>query len=392
MLHIGSGALRPGDALTSVRALARRLHIHRNTVTSAYRDPVLTKLVVRRPGNQLVVRDPQSRQAEVGNGLGEFVDSTIRAARQRGYSLKELSGRLRDRLLAAPPDHVLVLSDDVGMQVLISAELSARFSMPIHTCSAADLLADPDRLLGALLVSPPGDIPTLEAVIPAERPAISMIYSSAVDHASRIRRLDHPSLIVVASISEYFLEMARGVLAPAVAIGHSIRSLLISGGPLAALGAADLIFCEVGYPFDSGDHNILWLAIGGPRKGLPIAPRFQACDGHGACVILDRPETQPRGPIACRPASGAPGCILGAVCWRPWIDQTTTPRGYLSQVDTPFSAITARTQLCAARDPRPRLFATISFHPPVSIRSRPRSTAALGFKKHRGKLPTTRPT
>ena len=92
----------------------------------------------------------------------------------------------------------------------------------------------------------------------------------------------------------------------------------------------------VGYPFDSGDHNILWLAIGGPRKGLPIAPRFQACDGHGACVILDRPETQPRGPIACRPASGAPGCILGAVCWRPWIDQTTTPRGYLSQVDTPY--------------------------------------------------------
>ena len=93
---------------------------------------------------------------------------------------------------------------------------------------------------------------------------------------------------------------------------------------------------RVGYPFDSGDHNILWLAIGGPRKGLPIAPRFQACDGHGACVILDRPETQPRGPIACRPASGAPGCILGAVCWRPWIDQTTTPRGYLSQVDTPL--------------------------------------------------------
>ena len=99
---------------------------------------------------------------------------------------------------------------------------------------------------------------------------------------------------------------------------------------------------QVGYPFDSGDHNILWLAIGGPRKGLPIAPRFQACDGHGACVILDRPETQPRGPIACRPASGAPGCILGAVCWRPWIDQTTTPRGYLSQVDTPLKDNVAR--------------------------------------------------
>ena len=107
---------------------------------------------------------------------------------------------------------------------------------------------------------------------------------------------------------------------------------------------------KVGYPFDSGDHNILWLAIGGPRKGLPIAPRFQACDGHGACVILDRPETQPRGPIACRPASGAPGCILGAVCWRPWIDQTTTPRGYLSQVDTPFAAIQALAEIVDVKD------------------------------------------
>ena len=40
VLHIGSGALRPGDALPSVRALARRLYIHSNTVTRAYRDPV----------------------------------------------------------------------------------------------------------------------------------------------------------------------------------------------------------------------------------------------------------------------------------------------------------------------------------------------------------------
>ena len=46
VLHIGSGMLRQGDALPSVRALARRLSIHRNTVTQAYRDPVLSKLVV----------------------------------------------------------------------------------------------------------------------------------------------------------------------------------------------------------------------------------------------------------------------------------------------------------------------------------------------------------
>ena len=50
VLQIGSGALRPEDALPSVRALARQLGIHRNTVIQAYRDPVLANLVVRRRG------------------------------------------------------------------------------------------------------------------------------------------------------------------------------------------------------------------------------------------------------------------------------------------------------------------------------------------------------
>ncbi len=244
VLHIGSGMLRPGDALPSVRALARRLGIHRNTVTQAYRDPVLTKLVVKSRGSQLVVCDPHSSKAEGGNELDEFVDSAIRAARQHGYSLQQLIEYLRDRLLTEPPDHILLVSDDAGMRVLMTAELSERFNMSIHACSTGQLLANRDLLLGALLVTAPGNIPTLEATIPPERPAIPVIYSSAAEHVTRIRRLEHPSLIVLASISKYFLEMAYRVLAPTVANGHSLRSLLISPGQPASLGAADVIFCD----------------------------------------------------------------------------------------------------------------------------------------------------
>ena len=41
---IGTGRLKPGDALPSVRALARRLKIHHNTVSQAYQE-----LVSRQP-------------------------------------------------------------------------------------------------------------------------------------------------------------------------------------------------------------------------------------------------------------------------------------------------------------------------------------------------------
>ena len=244
VLHIGSGALLPGDALPSMRALARRLGIHRNTVTRAYGDAVLTKLVVKRRGSRFVVRDPKRSKARTNNELDEFVDSAIRAARQHGYSPQQLIGHLRDHLLAEPPDHILLASNEAGMRVLMSAELSAQFDVPVHASSTVDLLANHDLMLGALLVTAPGNLPILEAMIPAERPAIPVIYSNAAEHLSRIQGLVHPSLIVVASISEYFLEMACSVLAPAAANLHSLRSVLISPTEPVPLGSSDLVFCD----------------------------------------------------------------------------------------------------------------------------------------------------
>ena len=249
VLQIGSGALQPGDALPSVRTLARRLDVHRNTITQAYRDGVLTKLVVKHHGRRLVVRDPQDKKASGGSELDGFVSIVRQAARQHGYTLRQLIEHLRDRLLVDPPDHILLVSDDAGMRVLMPAELGARFSLPIRVCSTTDLLSDRDLLLGALLVTAPGNVPALEAVIPPDRPAIPVIYSSAAEHVATIRGLPHPSLIAVASISEYFLEMACGVLAPAAAEDHSLRSVLITSQQPASVGAADLIFCDsLAYP------------------------------------------------------------------------------------------------------------------------------------------------
>ena len=73
---------------------------------------------------------------------------------------------------------------------------------------------------------------------------IPVTYSSAEEHLATIRRLAQPSLIVVASISEYFLEMACGVLAPALSNGHSPRRVLVTAEEPASMGAADLIFCD----------------------------------------------------------------------------------------------------------------------------------------------------
>ncbi len=249
VLKIGTGEFRPGDALPSVRALARRLGIHHNTVVEAYRDPVLEMLVVRRAGSRLVVRDRTARPTGIESGLDQVVDQAIQTAREQGYSALQLVERLRERLLETPPDHILVTSDDSGMRIILPAELKQRFDCPVQACSPSAVLADRDLLVGALLLSPPGHLPKFEPLMRAERPAIPIVYASPADHVERIRSLSKPSLIAVVSISEYFLETARGLFAPAIGDEHSLRSVLLTQGETDPLGAVDLAFCDfVAYP------------------------------------------------------------------------------------------------------------------------------------------------
>ena len=59
--EIATGKLKPGDTLPSVRALARQLRIHHNTVSQAYNDVTALYLLLRKHGSRLVVRSPEDR-------------------------------------------------------------------------------------------------------------------------------------------------------------------------------------------------------------------------------------------------------------------------------------------------------------------------------------------
>jgi GntR family transcriptional regulator/MocR family aminotransferase len=54
---IRSGRLKPGDALPGTRALAARLHVHRNTVIAGYQELVAQGLVCARHGEGTFVAE-----------------------------------------------------------------------------------------------------------------------------------------------------------------------------------------------------------------------------------------------------------------------------------------------------------------------------------------------
>ena len=255
---IGSGQLKPGDTLPSVRELALRLHVHRNTVSQAYADPSLDALLEKIPGRRVTVRadhfpDPSRPD------LDTVINTAIQSAHQHGYTLQQLRQRVQERLRVGPPDHLLLVGREAGMGVILRVELRQRLRVAIDWCTADELTSHPDRALGGLVVSPPALLPRVEPLLPAERSAVRLVYASADEHLDRIRRLPQPSLIVVASVSRYFLETARAVLAPAVRRRHSMEECLMIGDYQDLPQAADLIVC------DSVTYSHL----------LPKRPKFQ---------------------------------------------------------------------------------------------------------------------
>lgn len=242
---IGTGKLKPGASLPSVRALAQRLRIHRNTIAKAYHDLTLTRLVEKRVGRRLAVRTPELNAVPPSGDLDELIRAVVTEARRRGYSLEQVHDRLLVRLRAAPPDHLLVLSDDAGMRMLLPKELRERFACRVDACAPDELLSSPGRALGALVVTPQGHIPRIRSALSPERPPIAIGYSPADEQFAAIRRLQASSLIAVVSVSRYFLEMARGLLAPVVGGRHSMRGYLFAGDRVAQPGAADFVLCDV---------------------------------------------------------------------------------------------------------------------------------------------------
>ena len=242
---IATGQLKAGEALPSVRELARRLKIHRNTVSEAYQDLVARTWLVGRRGSRLLVRATEDRvQPRSGRDLDDLINATISAAKEHGYSLQQLRERVRERLLVEAPDHFLVVEEDPGLQRVLAEEIRASLPWPARACSRHELALNSGLAIGALAVVPEYAARDVMGLVPKDRPAVSIAFSRADEQLKRIRQLRDPSLIFVVSISRSFLQTARGVVARELQGRHTLRELLLPLDRAETLKAADLIFAD----------------------------------------------------------------------------------------------------------------------------------------------------
>ncbi len=241
---ITTGQLRAGEQLPSVRALARLSKVHHNTVSEAYQDLVRRDWLTRKRGSRLIVGTGAGAGKSSPSNLDELINESIQRAGNMGYSLQALTQRVRERLLAQSPDHILIVEEEAGLCEIIRQEVHEKLGWPVEGCSVEQLTKNPSLAVGAQVLAPNYIIEALKPFVPQNQPPVSITYSKADEHLDLIRALTKPSIVAVVSVSDSLLRTAQSLLAPAVGRLHTFRAFLLPQKGRIDLTGIDVVFCD----------------------------------------------------------------------------------------------------------------------------------------------------
>jgi GntR family transcriptional regulator len=210
VLGILSDDLAPGLRLPSTRELARRFHVHPNTVSAGYRQLQRDRWVEFRRGSGVYVR---ASKPELLPSPARELDQTIallfRSARTLGVSLPAIRSRLRQWLEMQPPDHFLLIEPDEELRRILAAEIAAAVSFPVKPCAPPDCPKTPD---GGVAVALPNREATVRQLLPAGAELLTLQLRSVPASLSVYLPAPKGTLVGVASRWPEFLKVARAML------------------------------------------------------------------------------------------------------------------------------------------------------------------------------------
>ena len=210
-MQILGGHLAPGQRLPSVRALARRLDVHANTVSVAYRDLEAVGHVELRRGAGVFVRRRAPASLEEADGLDEMIRLALRAAFRKGHSGVEIREAVERWLKAAPPQRLVVVDPSPEMGELVAREVRDVLAVPVSSCSVKEAEKEPALLSGALVLTLPYHAGTVLKLAPRSAVQVLHLEFSRKDQEA-VHALPAGSTVLVVSHSPTILPFAAVLL------------------------------------------------------------------------------------------------------------------------------------------------------------------------------------
>jgi DNA-binding transcriptional regulator YhcF (GntR family) len=216
---LGRG-IEPSERLPSVRDLARRINVHPNTVSAAYRDLAARGWVKQKPGSGVFVSDTQT--GEKGEGIDSFVRSWIDEGLTRGFSLDSLSAAFEKAVRKeiwprAEHRRLLVVHPDRHFACILAAEIREAVKCEVIGACTGEAPLVPEFETFLLLTTTSG----AAAVSPLSPEGYHLIPLKSIEElVGRMAAPGSPVLVGVVSRSEVILKWAS-MLIPALNVRGS---------------------------------------------------------------------------------------------------------------------------------------------------------------------------
>jgi DNA-binding transcriptional regulator YhcF (GntR family) len=213
VLGILSEDLPAGQKLPSVRALARRHHIHSNTVSAAYHDLLQQGWLELRRGSGLFVRPPHVSD-DPQAGLDHLLTTLLQSARSHGYEPDEVLQRLEHLVRPRAYRRILIAEPEPAMREIVRVELAEHLGVLVEAVAEPDC-RDVSQFADTIVVALPTRAAKLHRSLPdgvfcvplrlhsvreslegQTRPAADVVVS-IVSRSAEIRRWAYTMLIAV---------------------------------------------------------------------------------------------------------------------------------------------------------------------------------------------------
>ena len=220
VLAILSGDLQPGDRLPSTRELARRFHLHPNTVSAGYRELQREGWTELRHGSGVFVRSNADPISTPEQRLDHHIAGFFRAVRELNLPPEAIRSRVALWLASPPPDHLLLIDPDPELRRILLTEIRSATTFPVRETSPADLT--PEILAGAIPLCRPSKTQLVRDLLPAGVELITLQITSATDFLIPLLPATSNQLIAIVSHWPDFLSLARTMFAAAGIPAHAL--------------------------------------------------------------------------------------------------------------------------------------------------------------------------